>query len=190
MTIVQPHIGDEYTFEPSPFALNWMKFSVDAGADLVVAHHTHVAQGFGMYRGVLLMHCLGNLFFDQDRLETMVGLVATVDMDGRRVRRAWGTPVYLEDYRPRLMSGSVTPVILRRISEFSQQLRVFPYHGQAWVASRPSQYSFADRRVVVPVSIGTNGWAVLDLRGLATSEESLARLETDTPGLIARPGRD
>jgi hypothetical protein len=58
------------------------------------------------------------------------------------------------------------------------------------VASQPGQYSFANRRFVVPVTIGTNRWAVIDLRNLATPEESLLRLETDTPGLLARPGRD
>jgi poly-gamma-glutamate capsule biosynthesis protein CapA/YwtB (metallophosphatase superfamily) len=190
VTIVQTHVGDEYTFEPSASALNWMKLGVDAGADLLVAHHTHVAQGFGMYRGVLVLHCLGNLCFDQDRLETMVGLVATVDMEGNRLRRAWGAPVYLEDYRPRLMCGRAPAVVLRRIAEVSQQLRVFPYNGQAWVASRPSQYSFEDRRITVPVPVGANGWTVVDLRELAGAEESLGRVETDTPGLIVRPGRD
>jgi poly-gamma-glutamate capsule biosynthesis protein CapA/YwtB (metallophosphatase superfamily) len=190
VTVVQPHVGDEYSFEPSPFALNWMKRTVDSGADLVICHHTHVAQGFGMYRGVLLVHCLGNLFFDQDRLETMVGMLATVDMDGARLRRAWGMPIYLEDYRPRPMSGTATPVLLRRISESSKQLRVFPYNGHAWVASRPSQYSFQDRRVVVPVVLGTNGWTALDLKEVASPEESLLRIETETPGLIVRLGRD
>ncbi len=189
-TILQPHIGDEYTFEPSAFALSWMKFGVDAGADLIVSHHTHVAQGFGMYRGVLLIHCLGNLFFDQDRQETMVGLVATVDMEGRRLRRAWGTPVYLKDYRPRFMSGRLTPILLRRIAEFSQQLRVFPYNGQAWLASSPSQYTFDDRRIVLQVSIGSNGFAVLDLRDFAAPQESLARVEAEEAGLTVRPGRD
>jgi poly-gamma-glutamate capsule biosynthesis protein CapA/YwtB (metallophosphatase superfamily) len=189
-TILQTHIGDEYTFEPSNFALKWMKFGVDAGADLVVAHHTHVAQGFGMHRGVLLVHSLGNLFFDQDRLETMVGLVATIDMEGRSLRKAWGTPVYLEDYRPRFMSGEATPVLLRRMAEFSQQLRVYPYNGQAWLAHNPSQYSFQDRRIVLPVIVGTNGWTVVDLRDFAAPEESLARVEADAAGLIIRPGRD
>lgn len=190
VTVVQPHIGTEYTFEPTPFTLGLMQFSVDSGADLVISHHPHVAQGFGMYRGVLLAHSLGNLFFDQDRLETMVGLIATVDMEGRRLRRAWGTPIYIEDYRPRLMCGSITPVVLRRIAEFSQQLRVFPYNGQAWLASRPDQYSFEDRRIVVPVTIGSNGWTAVDLRGLALPEASLARVECDVPGLSVRPGRD
>lgn len=70
ITIVQPHVGYEYTFAPDKSALKWMRFCVDAGADLVVSHNQHVAQGFGMYRDVLLIHSLGNLFFDQVRLET------------------------------------------------------------------------------------------------------------------------
>jgi poly-gamma-glutamate capsule biosynthesis protein CapA/YwtB (metallophosphatase superfamily) len=189
-TLLQLHIGDEYAFEPTAAALKWMKFGVDAGADLVVSHHPHVAQGFGMHRGVLLVHCLGNLFFDQDRLETMFGLVAIVDMEGPRLRRAWGTPIYLEDYRPRLLCGNLTPVLLRRISEFSQQLRVFPYNSQAWIANQPSQYSFVDRRIIVPMSIGTNGWAAIDLRNVSAPEESLVRIEAEVPGLIVRPGRD
>lgn len=87
----------------------------------------------------------------------MIGLVAVVDMEGRALRRVWGTPVYIEDFRPRFMCGAVKSVILRRIAEFLQQLRVFPYNGRAWPANSPDQYAFSDRGIMVNVKIGTNG---------------------------------
>ncbi|MBW2258710.1 MAG: CapA family protein, partial [Deltaproteobacteria bacterium] len=72
------HTGIEYTYSPSDYALGRMQRAVDAGAALVIAHHTHVAQGFGRYEGKLLAHSLGNLAFDQQRLETMLGLLVQV----------------------------------------------------------------------------------------------------------------
>ena len=36
-------------------------------------HHPHVAQGMSFHGESLLIHSLGNLCFDQERLETMLG---------------------------------------------------------------------------------------------------------------------
>jgi hypothetical protein len=190
ITIAQLHVGAEYTHEPTSNALSTMEMAVDAGADLVIGHHPHVAQGFGMRRGVLLAYCLGNLFFDQDRLETMFGLAALVDMEGGRLRSARGVPLYLEDYRPRFFTGNAADRLLRRVGEFSREVKVFPYNGQAWIATGPDQYVFEDRGVDLSVTVSNSGWALIDLREHAGSEESLVLLEAGVPGLSIRPGRD
>lgn len=198
--IAQFHMGFEYTFEPTDGNVDRMKTAIDAGAALVVAHHTHVAQGFGMYNGALMAHCLGNLIFDQDRLETMLGVMLRVDMDregsidGQETTwaNARAIPVYLEDYQPRPLSGDLAARFLRRLAEFSHGhgVRVIPYHGQGWIV--PDSYPVVEERreVVLEVELSRAGRAILDLRQIAAADESLERIVPGRAGITARVGRD
>jgi len=190
LTIVQAHVGYEYTYEPLPQTLRWFYLCADAGADLVIGHHPHVAQGFELYKGVIIAHSLGNLFFDQLRLETMLGLLVVVDMQGNQVRQVCGVPVYIEDYQAKPMCGSIRSVFLRRIGEFSRNVRVFPYADRAWISKNLDQYTFTDRYIEIPVVIGTNKWNVVDLRTISLPEEALYCVTANTIGLNIRPGRD
>lgn len=99
--IVQLHTGKEYTFEPSSYALGQLNKAADFGAALIVSHHPHVAQGVGKHNGVYQLHGLGNLAFDQSRLETMLSQIGRVDMQADQVSQIRMIPIYLKDYRPR-----------------------------------------------------------------------------------------
>lgn len=190
--IVQYHVGFEYTYEPAPINVNRMHTAIDGGAALAIGHHTHVAQGFGFYNDVLLAHCLGNLLFDQDRLETMLGVLVRVDMDGPTLAAARAIPVYLEDYRPHLIAGDLADRFMRRLGEFSRAYgaQVVPYLGQGWVLPTGDPVTTTTRQVTVDVDIPASGWTVLDLRGLAEADESLARISASDPAVTLRAGRD
>ncbi|VAW87988.1 hypothetical protein MNBD_GAMMA18-537, partial [hydrothermal vent metagenome] len=105
--VAQLHGGAEYTLSPSDPAYDRMTMAAEAGADLVISHHPHVAQGFSYYNGALIFEGLGNFLFDQDRHDTMLGLMAQVDVRDQQIVRARGIPIYLEDYRPRRISGDL-----------------------------------------------------------------------------------
>jgi hypothetical protein len=191
--IAHLHMGDEYTFAPSDYALGRAALAVDAGAALVVGHHPHVAQGFGLEEGVLVLHSLGNLSFDQDRIETMMSLVAQVDLEGATLRGAWGVPLYLEDYRPRLVGGALADVLLRRLAEVSRghgAHLVYSYGGRLWLARSPDEVVSSERTVEVEVPIDARGWGVVDLRGTLREGESLAAVDPGGAALELRPGRD
>lgn len=190
--IAQFHMGFEYTYEPSAGGVERMLAAIDAGAALVIAHHPHVAQGFGWHKDALMAHSLGNLLFDQDRLETMLGVMVRTDMDGSAVASARAIPVYLEDYRPRPIGGELATRFLRRLGEFSHGhgAVVIPYLGQGWIARASDPLAREQREVVVELDIPASGWTVLDLRQVADAHESLARADTDTPGVSMRIGRD
>jgi hypothetical protein len=178
------HTGIEYTYSPSEYSLSRMERAVDSGAALVIAHHPHVAQGFGRYQGKLLAHCLGNLAFDQQRLETMQGLMLQVDMAGDEVLDAQALPVVIEQYRPHLATGALSDGLLRRIAEFSDSLLVYPENDRAQVLAPGAAL---DRAVEVAVEVPDSGIAVLDLRDLAQLGESL---HAASGPALARPGRD
>lgn len=61
--IVIVHGGNEYYNLPSPRVQQLFRFFADAGADLVVGHHTHCISGFELYNNVPIYYSLGNFLF-------------------------------------------------------------------------------------------------------------------------------
>lgn len=190
--IVQLHGGKEYTYKPAANFYAKIDHAVKSGAKLVVGHHPHVAQGVGIIDGIVTIHSLGNLIFDQARLETMFGLLARVDMVGETVNSVRLLPVYLENFVPKPVSGRLADIFLRRIGEYSNAYGalVYPYNNQGWVAFDAAQARFTDRTAALDVDIPASGMAVVDLRMLAESTESLVNVYANNPELTLRPGRD
>jgi len=84
--IVTVHGGPEWATRPPEWQRELYRSYVDAGADLVVGHHSHVVQGLETYRGALIAHSLGNYVFPgmfvtehgEESLLLRVGLVGGV----------------------------------------------------------------------------------------------------------------
>ncbi|MCU0260646.1 MAG: CapA family protein, partial [Ilumatobacteraceae bacterium] len=85
----------------------------EAGADLVIAHHPHVLQGFDWFDGTLVAYSLGNLAFDQDIGVTMTSGVLRVVHDGAGVVDARVYPVTIDRYRPALVTGDAAASTIR-----------------------------------------------------------------------------
>lgn len=62
--IVTAHAGLENSPVPLPCWRDTYRMLIRAGADWVVGHHPHVAQGCEIYRGKRIDYSLGNFFFD------------------------------------------------------------------------------------------------------------------------------
>ncbi len=58
------HWGEEYEDGPSGVQRTAAHALIDAGADLVIAHHPHVLQGVELYGDGLIMYSLGNFLFE------------------------------------------------------------------------------------------------------------------------------
>lgn len=65
--IVSVHIGEEYMHVPINATRYAMLGAVDAGADVVLGHHTHTPQRVEFHKGVPVVMSLGNLVFHQHR---------------------------------------------------------------------------------------------------------------------------
>jgi poly-gamma-glutamate synthesis protein (capsule biosynthesis protein) len=61
--IVMIHGGFEWQTEPSGAQIALYRAIVDAGADLVLGHHSHVVQGLEAYNDGLIAYSLGNFVF-------------------------------------------------------------------------------------------------------------------------------
>jgi len=64
--VVQVHAGAENVFHPLPEWRKRYKEIIDCGADVVIAHHPHVAQGWESYHGCPIFYSLGNFYFDKE----------------------------------------------------------------------------------------------------------------------------
>jgi len=57
------HVGNEHSKFPSPKLTNDLRFLADAGASLIVCHHSHVSSGFEIHNGTPIFYSLGNFLF-------------------------------------------------------------------------------------------------------------------------------
>ncbi len=65
--VVVYHGGDEFLHTPMPYTRRQLKQYLAWGADVVVAHHPHVVQGFEpVGDNKAIFYCLGNFVFDTD----------------------------------------------------------------------------------------------------------------------------
>lgn len=64
IVIVIVHGGREHYQLPTPKQRERFRFYADAGADLVVGHHTHCFSGYEVYKNKPIFYSLGNFIFD------------------------------------------------------------------------------------------------------------------------------
>ena len=57
------HWGQEYSFAADSFQKKCGRALIDAGADLVVGHHSHVVGGIEQHKGKYILYSLGNFCF-------------------------------------------------------------------------------------------------------------------------------
>lgn len=87
--IVSLHAGNEYQTEPTSFQRDFAQLVVDAGADLVLMHHTHVVGPLEKINGKFVAFGLGNFIFDQAFSEaTMEGGMLEVTIKGKEIAGA------------------------------------------------------------------------------------------------------
>jgi poly-gamma-glutamate synthesis protein (capsule biosynthesis protein) len=65
--IVSPHWGIEHHLAPYPLQRRQARAMIDAGADIVVGHHTHTLQTIENYKGKPIYYSIGNFIFDQSK---------------------------------------------------------------------------------------------------------------------------
>jgi len=78
------HGGNECYSLPSPRVVDTYRFFADAGADIVIAHHTHCYSGYEIYNGIPIFYSLGNFIFDWSykRIDSWyIGCALLLDID-------------------------------------------------------------------------------------------------------------
>ena len=65
--LVHYHWGVERQYVPTGEQQSLARFTIDAGADLILGHHPHVIQGIEEYNGKFIVYSLGNFMFGGNR---------------------------------------------------------------------------------------------------------------------------
>lgn len=66
------HWGTEYSFDLEQAQLDTGKAYLDAGADAIIGAHSHCLQGLEYYDGKPIVYSLGNYWFNEKTLDTML----------------------------------------------------------------------------------------------------------------------
>lgn len=100
LLVVSLHWGREYAATPSPAQQRLAHRIIDAGADLILGHHPHVAQPAETYHARLILYSLGNCLFDRSGPQTPNGALALVRLSRDSVRLERLVKLRIEEGRP------------------------------------------------------------------------------------------
>ena len=128
IVIVTFHWGSEYRSQPDERQKYLGKFSIDAGADLVIGNHPHWIQPIEIYKGKLITYAHGNFVFDQEwSLKTKQGVVGKYTFYDDKLVDVEYLPVQIENYgQPYFLTGDKKRVILDEMKAESLKLSSSP----------------------------------------------------------------
>lgn len=101
IVVVSLHWGIEYARQPQESQRRIARRLVDAGADLVIGHHTHTPQPIERYRNGLIAYSLGNFVFDSHAEGGRRGVVLRCRVGADGVEEYEAVPVSIEEAQPR-----------------------------------------------------------------------------------------
>jgi poly-gamma-glutamate capsule biosynthesis protein CapA/YwtB (metallophosphatase superfamily) len=137
LVMAQLHAGLQFQDTTSDSVRDTARKAIDAGADIVVAHHPHVLQGMEWYRGRLIVYSLGNFVFDQDFLSTFSSVFLRTLWEGDQLIEARVLPVEIIDYQPAVVTDGAAARVLAKLWERSG-LPLVSYRDEAGqVRTRP-----------------------------------------------------
>ncbi|SDW48820.1 Poly-gamma-glutamate biosynthesis protein CapA/YwtB (capsule formation), metallophosphatase superfamily [Amycolatopsis xylanica] len=193
LTVVQLHSGFQFQTASGKSTREMARAAIDAGADLVIAHHPHVLQGMEWYKGHLIAYSMGNFVFDQDFLATFSSAFLRTVWEGDQLVEARVVPVEIDGYRPAAATGGAARRTLNGMwanglrdvqaqREPDQSVSTTPFVRDQY--SRPAQFRFehgtarltadAPPESPVPVTVPPHSDAVIPFDGLIRPEGPLS----------------
>lgn len=117
--VALPHWGTEYSTELEEPQISGAKAYIDAGADAVIGAHTHCLQGITSYDGKPIVYSLGNFWFNEKTLYTMLYEirltgVKAFDADGNGI-------VTIENVETQILPGIQSDCTTRMADEAETQ---------------------------------------------------------------------
>ena len=95
--IVFAHVGMLFTRYPNPITYNYLHQYVDAGAKLIITSHSHCLGGMERYKGVPIIHSIGDFLMDGASFRRRRAAYLSVDFDNQEIKEIKVTPVCTTD---------------------------------------------------------------------------------------------
>lgn len=124
--VVSLHWGIENTYYPSPDQVRLAHNLIDAGATLILGHHSHTIQGVERYNDGLIAYSLGNFQFDTEIFKEKVNssMILSVDFDRDGIRDYTTIPCVINsDFQPEVAEGRTRELVERWIARCSERVR-------------------------------------------------------------------
>lgn len=124
--IVSFHWGNELDTHPRPFQVELAHRAVDAGAKLILGHHSHVLNGVEVYRGAPIFYSLGNFLFGGNKLPAdRYSAIARVVLGPGGVIHAELVPIVTTStdapFQPTPLEGYAKRKVLRTVARRSRR---------------------------------------------------------------------
>src|SRR2546425_3366397 len=114
LVVVSVHGGREFVAPPPSYHTDLLYGLVDAGADVVLAHHPHVLQPVVRYKGKPIVQSLGNFIFLQSEPWTRLSAILRVVVRPDKRIRLSAIPVRV-GHQATLASGAAADSVRRRL---------------------------------------------------------------------------
>ena len=135
------HWGDELSDTPSWKQRVLAAAAAEAGADLVVGHHSHVLQGMEVRGRTLIIYSLGNFLFPSRRAATHQTVILRYHPNRNGQARVEIIPCEIKDFQPQPITGlRQRAACLTRLADLSESLgaRVPDKDGVILLPARPA----------------------------------------------------
>lgn len=148
IVMVIGHCGVEYIPFPPPYVEQAFQEIADAGADLIIGHHPHVAQGLQIHKGVPICYSLGNFVFYQETelIYRKTGYMVRAGLSQNGVSRIELMPYEIQADRLALLQGEKRDWFFESLQQVSLPLSEQGGTQEAWngFLSRYGKSGFKD----------------------------------------------
>jgi len=168
--VVSLHWGIENTYYPSPDQVRLAHSLIDAGAALVLGHHSHTIQGLERYKDGLIAYSLGNFQFDTEIFKEKINssMILSVDFDRHGIRDYTVVPCVINsDFQPEVAEGRTREKVQRWIARCSDRVQERGVTRQWWFEQIGEDYLLYNRGELPVPDPAARARAPGRMRGLA-----------------------
>lgn len=119
--IAYVHWGTEYSYDLEEAQLLTGKAYLDAGADVIIGAHSHCLQGMEFYQGKPILYSLGNYWFNEKTLDTMLVDLHFYGDDANQQLDVKIIPAVQANYQTRIVND---PNEQERIFQFLEDISI------------------------------------------------------------------
>lgn len=156
LVIVSYHWGEEKDYVPNERQVPLGRATIDAGADLVIGHHSHRMNPIELYKGKYICYSLGNFSFagnaKPEDMDTYIfqqrfrvypdGTAENADM--RIIPCSISSQEKVNDFKPTPKDADGAQALLARLDQLNAQFeKAFSKTGVSAVSPYPTEWKYA-----------------------------------------------